>query len=145
MALPSFNAEGELPPGVHPATWAEVRQRFGAKGGQRWVCTQRLTHIRELSKRTGFLRRFVVFGSFITAKSEPNDVDIVLVMDDGFHLYDCPVELRGLFEHAVAQGRHGASIFWLRAGMLIGESVEEFIAYWQVKRGGGRRGIVEMI
>jgi hypothetical protein len=31
--------------------------------------------------------------------------------------------------------------YWL----LIGEGVDDFIAYWQLKRDGSRRGIVEVI
>jgi len=30
------------------------------------------------------LARFAVFGSFVTDKAEPNDVDIVLIMEDAF-------------------------------------------------------------
>jgi len=67
------------------------------------------------------------------------------VMDDEFRLEDCPIEARGLFDHAVAQVRYGASIFWIRPGLLIEESVEEFIAYWQLKRDGSQRGIVEVV
>ena len=51
---------------------------------------------------------------------------------------------RGLFDHAVAQARYGVSLFWIRPELLIGESLEEFIAYWQVKRGGTKRGMVEL-
>jgi len=49
------------------------------------------------------------------------------------------------FDHAVAQARFGASIFWMRPALLIGETVEQFIEYWQIKRGGGQRGIVDVI
>ena len=72
-------------------------------------------------------------------------MDVVLVMDDAFRLEDCPIEGRGLFDHAVAQARYGVSIFWVRPELLIGESIEDFVAYWQIKRGGSRRGIVEVI
>ena len=81
----------------------------------------------------------------MTAKPDPNDVDIILVMDDNFRLEACPMELRGLFDHAVAQARYGASVFWTRPSILIGETVDEFLAYWQVKRDKSRRGIVEVV
>jgi hypothetical protein len=81
----------------------------------------------------------------VTAEANPNDIDVVLVMDDTFRLEVCPIESRGLFDHAVAQARYGASIFWLRPGLLIGGSVDDFIAYWQIKRDGSKRGIVEVI
>lgn len=30
--------------------------------------------------------------AFVTAKEKPNDVDVVLVIDDGFRLEACPME-----------------------------------------------------
>ena len=81
---------------------------------------------------------------YVTAQPEPNDVDVILVMKDSFHLEECPTESRGLFDHPVAQARYGASIFWIRPGMLIEETVEEFVQYWQIKRGGAKRGIVDV-
>lgn len=37
-----------------------------------------------LAKASGHLARFIVFGSFVTAKPAPNDVDIFLLMSDSF-------------------------------------------------------------
>jgi len=145
MPLPDFDALGDLPPGMHRATLNEVFQRFGSEGGQRRVCTLRLSHVFELAKRTRHLWRFIIFGSYVTAKSSPNDVDVILVMDDAFRLEECPIESQGLFSHAVAQARYGVSIFWIRPGLLVDESVEDFIEYWQLKRDGSKRGIVEVI
>jgi hypothetical protein len=145
MSIPDFDESGDLPPGVHRATLDEVIQRFSSVGGQRGMCAHRLSHVHELARRTGHLKRFVIFGSYVTAQPNPNDVDVVLVMDDAFRLEECPVESRGLFDHAVAQARYGASIFWIRPGLLIDESVEDFISYWQLKRDGSKRGIVEVI
>jgi len=145
MPLPDLNSSGDLPSGVHRATLDEVIQRFSSAGGQREICTLRLRHVYELAKRTGHLQRFVIFGSYVTVQPRPNDVDVVLVMDDSFRLEECPIESRGLFDHATAQARYGASVFWLRPGLLIDETVEGFIAYWQIKRDGSRRGIVEVI
>lgn len=70
---------------------------------------------------------------------------LILVMGDKFCLEDCPIEARGLFDHAVGQARYGASIFWIRPGLLTSENVEDFIAYWQIKPDGTRRGIVEVV
>ena len=145
MPLPNFNAEGDLPAGVYRASWNEILRRFGGGAGQRDICTRRLAHVYELARRTGCLERFIVFGSHVTAKENPNDVDVILVMGDAFRLENCPMESRGLFDHAVAQARCGASVFWMRPALLIGETVEQFIAYWQIKRGGGQRGIVDVI
>jgi hypothetical protein len=70
--------------------------------------------ITSIAQATGFVRRFVVFGSFITAKAEPNDVDVFLVIEDTFDPARLSREGRRLFEHSVAQAQFGASVFWLR-------------------------------
>ena len=66
-------------------------------------------------------------------------------MTDLFRLEDCLPENRGLFDHAIAQARYGASIFWARPALLMGETIDDFVAYWQIKRDKTMRGIVEVI
>jgi len=118
---------------------------FGGRVEARVRCTRNLTHIYELVQRTGHLHRFVVFGSYVTNKEEPNDVDVILVMNDEFHPAEAPIEVRGLFDHAVAQARYGASVFWIQPSILMGETLDEFISYWQIKRDETSRGIVEIV
>ncbi len=139
MPLPSFNTNGDLPSGIHGATLDEIVQRFGTSQGQRYQCTRRLLHVCHLARRTGCLRRVIIFGSYVTSKIEPNDIDVVLILSDDFRLDSCDIECRALFDHATAQARYGASIFWIRPSLLIGEGVEDFIAYWQTKRDGSKR------
>jgi hypothetical protein len=98
----------------------------------------------ELATRTGALDRLIVFGSYVTEKPDPNDVDVVLVMRDDFVPSGCPPEALPLFDHARASAELGASIFWIRPGMLILETLDHFLASWQTKRDGSRRGIVEV-
>ncbi|HUY92267.1 MAG TPA: hypothetical protein VMV10_26235 [Pirellulales bacterium] len=81
---------------------------------------------------------------FVTAEEHPNDVDVFLVMDNAFDPAQLNREARRLFDHVAAQDQFGASVFWLRQlGCLEGEQAA--VEYWQVKRGGGSRGIVEII
>jgi predicted nucleotidyltransferase len=88
--------------------------------------------------------RLVLFGSYVTAKSDPNDIDILLVMRDEFDIEACDGSTRGLFDHVHAAERFGASIFWMRPALLLLETLEEFVAHWQIKRDQTRRGIVEL-
>ena len=92
MPLPELDHLGELPAWRTRATLAEVAQRFGSATGLRGACTRRLAHLYELARRTGYLQRFIVFGSYITAKPSPNDVDVILVLEDAFRLEECPIE-----------------------------------------------------
>ena len=142
--LPVPNEQGDLPAGIHPVSWLEIEERFGRVGDTRVRAFARLRHLHELAGRTGKLRRFFVFGSFVSSAPEPRDVDVVLVMAEDFRLEDGPRESRTLFSHADAQARYGASVFWLREGMLSGPLMNDFLAAWQTRRDDGKRGIVEI-
>lgn len=145
MTLPAFNAVGDLLVGVHPTTLQEVVERFGTGSIQRQAVTARLLRIYHLAQTTGKVQRFVLFGSYITAKIAPNDVDVILVMQDDFDVTACEGEVKLLFDHQQADIVLGASIFYTRPSLLILETVEEFLAYWQIKRDQTQRGIVEIV
>jgi hypothetical protein len=144
MPLPEFNEFGDLPPGNHPASFAEVLARLGTGTAQRVAVTDRLRRIYQLAVATGHLDRLVVFGSYVCDADEPNDVDVVLVMHNDFRSETCAAEAAVLFDHTRANDELGASIFWVRPDMLLGEPLEQFLRFWQTKRDGGQRGIVEI-
>src|SRR5437763_5270494 len=114
MALPAFTETGDLPPGVLRATADEVVARFGSGTSQRVDVTHRLLRIIELARRTMMADRLVVFGSYVTAEPNPNDVDVILVMRDEFLWEDRTEETSVLFDHQRADAELGASIFWVR-------------------------------
>ena len=99
MGLPALNSRGDLPEGLHRATLAEVQAQFGDGVGERQRATALLEQIHRLASLTGKLDRFVVFGSYITSKARPRDVDVVLVMKDDFALSACDEQTRLLFDH----------------------------------------------
>jgi len=109
-----MTAAGDLPTGIHGATLAEVMERFGQGTPTRVMLGRRLGHIFQLVHQTGCVARFILFGSFITVKPEPNDVDIFLLMEDTFDVSKVVGEPLVLFDHLAAQNVAGASIFWLR-------------------------------
>ena len=141
--LPPFNERGDLPPGVHQAGWGEIAPRFGS-GFVRQSLMRTLRHVHTLAARTGHLERFLIFGSFVTEKTAPGDLDIVLVMAEAFVLEKAPRETRVLFSHADADTRFGASVFWIRRGILEDDEVAAFLDFWQTRRDGAKRGIVEV-
>lgn len=142
--LPESNEFGDLPPGLHQSSLSDVLARFGRLTLQRMAVGQRLARIHKLAIATGHVGRFAVFGSFVTEKSEPNDVDIFIVMDDDFDFSSTTGETRLLFEHGTAQTHFGASLFWLRQ-LAAYNGAEAAITDWQIKRDGTLRGIVEIV
>lgn len=144
MALPEFNGQGDLPEGLYRATLTEVLERFGPGSEAREVATAVLQRIHHLVTATRKLQRFIIFGSYITAKPDPHDVDVVLVMKDDFSLAACDEQTRLLFDHQRAEGEIGASIFWLCPSALLRGSLEDFLLSWGTKRDLTLRGIVEV-
>jgi hypothetical protein len=129
---------------VHPATLQEVLERFGLASVQRRAVAERLSRLYQLVASTGQLGRFVIFGSFVTAKTEPNDIDIVLLMEDTFDLTTVEGEAALVFEHMEGGTRFGASVFWARRSAALGGE-QAMIEYWQLRRDGGQRGVVEVV
>jgi hypothetical protein len=80
--LPEFTSEGDLPIGVYKADWQEFQSRFGAATSRRAWLFGRSHALLELAAKTGELRRVFVWGSFVTAKPAPKDIDILLIMHE---------------------------------------------------------------
>jgi hypothetical protein len=144
MPLPPPNQEGDLPPGVYRASLSEVAQRFGRGSARRVAIASRLERIERLARSTGHLARLVIFGSFVTEKVEPNDVDVFLLMEDSFDVGALTGESRLVFDNAAADSYLGASVFWMRQMAALGGE-QAAIEFWQTKRDGSLRGIVEIV
>ncbi|MCC7291426.1 MAG: hypothetical protein IT449_05105 [Phycisphaerales bacterium] len=77
--IPPFDDSGFLPPGVHPATLAEIEERFGRGSELRRAQMESVQWMVELAGHAG-VRRIVLNGSFVTDIMEPNDVDCALLL-----------------------------------------------------------------
>jgi hypothetical protein len=141
---PEFENNGDLPRGIHQATLTEVIEHFGIGSVQRRLIGQRLDRIYKLAFSTGQVIRFIVFGSFVTAKSDPGDVDIFMLMEDSFDSSGVRGEVAIVFDHLAVQNVEGASVFWIRRQAAIGGE-QDVVEYWQTKRDKTQRGIVEVI
>lgn len=74
--------DGVLPEGTHPCTIEEVEQVFGvfARSDRRQRLTQTLRRYIEDVRKAKIAVAVVVDGSYITTKSEPSDIDLVLAL-----------------------------------------------------------------
>lgn len=122
----------------------EVLHGFGRGGSQRMLVAERLRRIHQLAMSTGAVRRFIVFGSFITDKTAPNDVDVFLVMENHFDVATVSAEAGRVFDHTAAHNLLGASIFWIPHA-ACSEGEEESVLYWTIKRDKTHRGIIEIL
>jgi predicted nucleotidyltransferase len=103
----------------------------------------RLRALLALAGANGKLRRVFVWGSFVTAKAAPNDLDILLVMDEDFEVDRIDASAQVVFDSVRAKLLFESDVFWARAS--IGR---ELLALWldtyQISRSFRKRGIVEL-
>ncbi len=81
--IPPFDERGYLPAGVHTATLDEIQARFGCESELRRMQMESLRWLIDVARRAGVVR-LVLNGSFVTEVFEPNDVDCVLLIGEGF-------------------------------------------------------------
>ena len=118
-------------------------EHFGKGSLQRQLVASRLKKVYFTANGYSQVLRFIVYGSFVSNKVSPNDVDIFMLMKDRFNPDDFAGKTRLIFKHLTTQEYEGASIFWGTKSGIIGD-VETFIEGWQIKRDKTRRGIVEL-
>lgn len=75
--LPPFNYHGYLPEGIHPTTLAELQARF-ATNPERLDLYQKLLKFLDWAVTTGQFSGAYVNGGFITNKTAPEDIDVIL-------------------------------------------------------------------
>ncbi len=104
MAIPPFNEQGCLPDGIHDCTLEEATGRFGAfqRSDRRPKLWTRFAEFLREAKECGLLEAVLVDGSFVTAKPEPNDIDLILVVPAG---HDFSVDLRPIEYNVLSQRR----------------------------------------
>ena len=109
--LPDLTNEGELPPGVHLATWREFESRFGRSSPRRLWLSGRLLSILELATTGRQLRRVFVWGSSVTAKPVPRDLDVLLIMSDDFEVDQMSTEAQAVFDSTRAKLLFESDVF----------------------------------
>lgn len=139
--IPAFNLNGNLPPGIHPATWEEFTVRFGWNYHRNRLLTglrRALSKLFQAGCRTAYID-----GSFVTSKEVPNDydacwettgVDLELLKQLEFIFFD----------FSCGRARQKA----LYMGEFFPDSVREgasgrtFLEFFQTDRQGNPKGIV---
>jgi hypothetical protein len=122
----------------------EVVDRFGGANPVRVELGRRLRRILEMTKQTGHVRRAFVWGSFITAKPEPGDIDVLLVMSGEFRSEQCSLSGKGVFNGEAAERLLGATVLWTPEDVPAG-LLSAFLDQWQMDRTGRRGRIVEVL
>jgi hypothetical protein len=128
---------------VHLAGWQEFQARFGGSSSRRVWLSGRLRALLELAATSGKLRRVFIWGSFVTAKPAPRDLDILPIMEEDFEVDDVAAPAEAAFDSVRARLLFESDVFWARAS--IGQEVLDlWLDTYQTSRSFRKRGIVEL-
>lgn len=80
--------DGVLPEGLYPCTMEEVKMAFGKfrRSDRRPQLTERLMSFIQDAGNSGVVSAVVIDGSYITAKEEPSDIDLIVALRPGLDL-----------------------------------------------------------
>ena len=141
VAIPTFEPDGNLPPGIHFCTWSEFVDRFGTNlRRQRLISGLKLAM--EQLKAAG-CQIIYIDGSFVTNKPLPNDFDACWDEDgvDLNYLQTAAPALCSPQQSWEQKASYGGEFF--RADSIVDESGTQVIDYFQVdSRTNIRKGIM---
>lgn len=157
MSIPAFTDEGLLPPGCHPATVEEVRERFVdafPESATRAAIFTFWQHHRAATRDLVTVHADLLDGSFVTDKQDPADLDLVALLD-GPAYDELPVHRRQLVASLFA-GPHTEAV-WQCDAQPVAVYPEGDLAhartvlarrfwssYFAGTRDGGEKGFLEV-
>jgi hypothetical protein len=136
--LPELDADGLLPPGTHPASWAEIVGRLGDTTHRDELLAGLRAALENL--RAAGCQRAYLDGSFVTGKEVPNDYDMCWDMD-GVEVALLDPVLRDVRPpRAAQQAKYRGDIL---PNMVEGNSGMPFVDFFQHDKVTGRaKGII---
>jgi hypothetical protein len=146
MPIPPQNEHGLLPPGIHDCTVDELQARFGNFKGsdRRPLLWAKFTDFLRETQSSGLIEAVLLDGSFVTAKPDPNDIDLVLVVaathDFGADLL--PHQYNVLAQQRVRR-RFGLDIVVVKSGT---DNLAQAVAYFEQvrQRPGLKKGLLRV-
>jgi len=119
MPIPPLNTNGLLREGIHDCALEEIGARFGSfrasdRRPKLWASFQ--AFIGEL-KAAGLGLTILVNGSFVTAKPDPEDIDLILVLPAGHDFsQDMPLAQYNVLSAQRVRRRHKLDLMVACAG-----------------------------
>jgi len=147
MPIPPFSLGGVLPEGIHDCTFEELRRRFGSfqASDRRPKLFAKLESFFAEVRVSGLARYVLIDGSFATAKSQPNDIDLILIIagDYDFATDLAPSQYNILSKTRVRK-RFGFDLIAVRENTV---ELHEAVAFFEQVRGNssGRKGILKLL
>ena len=142
MSITTFEATGNLPVGIHLATWQEVQETF-AFNPRRQELLSGLKRACESLKQAG-CSRIYIGGSFVTNKEFPGDFDFCWEpegVDQAYLQKIDSVFFNFSNKRAAQKAKYGGEFF--RANTIADPiSRKTYLDFFQEDRNGNPKGII---
>lgn len=108
--LPDYYDGELLPAGTHECEWEEFFRRFGI-GGKRSPMAERLRGMLDTARQCAF-RKAVIFGSFVTARNDPGDIDILWLTTPDLNRDELALVCQELLDSARSRDKYECDVFY---------------------------------
>lgn len=135
--IPGFYDGANLPEGLYLATLEEVIGHFGGGPRRSGLCG-RLQTLVERARECNF-RKVVLFGSFISSKAEPGDLDLFWTLPTGIDTDSLSNNCRQLIDSQNSRTLFECDIFWC---FDEDDAIERMAKMWGFDRKGQKRGLI---
>ncbi len=128
---------------MQTASLEEIRKRFGTAAPRRQFLFARLHALVNQLLTIGGVRHIYLFGSFVSGKSAPNDIDLFIVMEAGFTTAHLTARALEVFQHDLCKIRYHADLFWVTEA-IGAERISDLLDVFSRDREKQQQPIVEV-
>ena len=144
MPLPELNSEGYSDPGIYLASLEEILQKFGTDSPAREQQGNLLRLIVERARNYSTIKRVLIWGSFVSAKLEPGDLDYSIVVNPRHQITSIAQADSRFFTPIDAKIYYGVDKGYLVLYEYPPEYYAEAILFFCQDREGWLHGILEV-
>jgi predicted nucleotidyltransferase len=125
------------------ASLDDLKIRFGTGIPRRQFLFRQLEIVIDQLLITRSVKQIYLFGSFVSGKASPNDVDLLVVMNAGFSTTQLGGKVLELFQHDVCRIRYDADLFWVTEA--VGHArIEDLLEVFSRDREGQAQSVIEV-
>jgi predicted nucleotidyltransferase len=143
--LPIFNEHGVLPEGVWDCTIDEFISRFAifTASDVRIRLFAKLEELLADISRINYVCEIIVDGSYVTAKDEPNDIDIIISLEEKFTETEPPFWIINTLDSTRLSRKYQ---FDVKIVIFESETYFEYLDFFQnVRQSKVRKGVVRLM
>jgi hypothetical protein len=140
--IPPFDPDGDLPQGIHQATWSEFKERFCifTRSDRRLRLGRQIEQMLDEAHTSHIVERIIFGGSFVTSQSEPNDFDCVVVLKAETRYEELLPFQRWVADTREASRRYGGDVLVARVDQ---PTLAVYLDFFSTSRRGKWVGLVE--